>query len=67
MMSDFLQLLAIIVPVCTIVVSTLIQNVKLREIHILVNSQLQTALTHIDVLKDRIAALEAVIEANRKL
>lgn len=57
-MSEFLQLLGTIVPVCAIVIVAMVQNKKLQEIHVLVNSQLTQAI-------DRIGKLEEIIRGLR--
>ena len=53
-MAEFMQLLAIVVPVCAVVICTMLQNVKIREVHVLVNSRLQEALNEIFTLKKTI-------------
>lgn len=61
-MLEFLQLFGTIATICAVVTISIMQNGKLQEIHVLVNSQLSDVTAQLAKALERIAHLEAVIK-----
>ena len=62
-MPEFMQLLAIVVPVCTIILVTGKQNVMIEQIHVLVNARLTEALNEIVTLKAIVRSMQERLDA----